>query len=306
MRHTKQILTGLNHLDYEHPFDQKALRALENTPGLKLVGNFITKNTIEKVYTVQYTGSSIKVNRTNYPSIYEYLQYACQVLDVKNVPDLYVQWGYDINACTIGAEHPMIVLNSGLIDLCTDDEIMFVIGHELGHIKSNHMLYHMMCQVINSIIGQIPFGGVAAAPIQYALWHWNRMSEYTADRAGLLCCQNKEAANSAFMKMSGAPIKEHSHLDYHTFLEQAKEFCDLDYDGLTRFFKYITIADDTHPWTVLRAAALMNWIVEGGYGRFVRAIPTPTTRPVLPSITHRGLSSSQSRALDDIAQKWRK
>ena len=31
---------------------------------------------------------------------------------------------------------------------CDDDEIMFVIGHELGHVKSNHMLYHMMAQAL--------------------------------------------------------------------------------------------------------------------------------------------------------------
>ena len=71
---------------------------------------------------------------------------------MKKVPDLYIQWGYDINACTVGAENPIIILNSGLIDLCDDDEIMFVIGHECGHVKSNHMLYHMMGQVINYIL----------------------------------------------------------------------------------------------------------------------------------------------------------
>ena len=151
----KKILKGLSHEQYEHPFDQKALAALEKTPGLELVGKFITKHTVERIYTVQYTGSHLKVTKDNYPKIYEYLQYACKVLDVKNVPELYIEWGYDINACTVGADNPIIVLHSGLIDLCDDDEIMFIIGHELGHIKSNHMLYHMMAQVINLIINQI-------------------------------------------------------------------------------------------------------------------------------------------------------
>lgn len=39
----KQILKGLDHSQYEHPFDQKALTALKKTPGLKVVGDFITK-----------------------------------------------------------------------------------------------------------------------------------------------------------------------------------------------------------------------------------------------------------------------
>lgn len=269
MIHNKKILTGLDHSAYEHPFDQKALEALENTPGLSMVGKFITKNMVERVYTVQYTGSHLKVTPDNYPKIYEYLQYACQILDVKKIPELYIQWGYNINACTVGSENPIIVLESGLIDLCDDDEIMFVLGHELGHVKSNHMLYHMMAQVINYIIDAIPFGNIAAAPIQYALYYWNRMSEFTADRAGLLCCQNKEAAIRSFMKMSGMPMSQFKEMNFSTFIQQARDFKQLDYEGLNKIIKLISIADSSHPWTVMRAAELLNWVNQGGYSNFI-------------------------------------
>lgn len=260
---------GLDHSQYEHPFDQKALRTLEATPGLNLIGKFITKHMVERVYTVQYTGSNLKVTSENYPKIYEYLYYACQILDLQQVPDLYLQWGYDINACTVGSEHPIVILNSGLIDLCDDDEIMFIIGHECGHIKSNHMLYHMMAQVINFIIDSIPFGSIAAAPLQYALYYWDRMSEFTADRAGLLSCQNKEAAIRAFMKMAGMPIKQYNNMNYQTFIQQAGDFKQLDYEAMNKVIKFISIADASHPWTVMRAAELLNWINDGDYSRFV-------------------------------------
>ena len=146
---------------------------------------------------------------------------------------------------------------------------MFVIGHELGHVKSNHMLYHMMAQVINLIIDSIPFGTIAAAPLQYALYYWDRMSEFTADRAGLLCCQNKEAAIRAFMKMAGIPIQQFKDMKYHTFIQQAKDFKKLDYDGLNKLIKLISIADASHPWTVMRAAELLNWIESGDFSRFL-------------------------------------
>lgn len=269
MKYNKRILTGLDHTLYEHPFDRKALAALEKTPGLGLVGKYITKHTVEKIYTVQYTGSHLKVTKDNYPKIYEYLQYAAQILDVKNVPDLYVEWRYDINATTVGAENPIIVLTSGLIDLCDDDEIMFIIGHELGHVKSNHMLYHMMAQVINFIIDSIPFGSIAAAPIQYALYYWDRMSEFTADRAGLLCCQSRDAAISAFIKMAGMPIKQFQNLSLDAFIQQAHDFKQLDYEGMNKVIKFISIADSTHPWTVMRAAELLNWMESGEYMKYV-------------------------------------
>ena len=256
----KKILKGLDHSQYEHPFDQKALSALQSTPGVDLVGNFITKHTIEKIYTVQYTGSNLKVTSENYPKIYEYLQYACQILDLPKVPELYIEWGYSINAFTVGSENPIIVLNSGLIDLCDDDEIMFIIGHECGHIKSNHMLYHMMAQVINICIDSIPFGSIAAAPLQYALYYWDRMSEITADRAGLLCCQNKSAAIRAFMKMAGLPIRNYENINHKSFIAQASDFKSLDYEALNKVIKFISIADNSHPWTVMRAAELLTWV----------------------------------------------
>ena len=191
---------------------------------------------------------------------YEYLEYACQILDMPKVPELYIQWGYNINAFTVGSENPIIVLNSGLIDMCDDDEIMFIIGHELGHIKSNHMLYHMMASVINMAIESIPGGNLIAAPLQYALYYWNRMSEFTADRAGLLCCQNKDAAIRMFMKMAGMPLKEFNNVNYQSFIKQASEFKMLDEDGMSKLIKFISIANDSHPWTVMRAAELLNWM----------------------------------------------
>lgn len=260
MIRNKKILTGLDHTQYEHPFDKAALSTLESTPGLSHVGNFITRNTIEKIYTVQHTGSGLKVTKDSYPKIYEYLEYACLILDIKKVPDLYLQWSYNINAMTVGSENPIIVINSGLIDLCDDDEIMFIIGHECGHIKSNHMLYHMMAQVVNMCVSMIPFGDIAAAPIQYALYYWDRMSEYTADRAGLLCCQKPTTCIRTLAKMAGTPISNFNNIDINSFIKQAQDFKGLDYEVLNKAIKLIAIADNSHPWTVMRAAQLIEWL----------------------------------------------
>ena len=259
----KKYLYGLDHIEYEHPFDRKALSALESTPGLGVLGKFVTKNTIEKMYTIQYTGSAVKVTQTNYPRLYEYLEYACQILDLPYLPELYVQWGYDINACTIGAENPIIVLNSGLIDLCDDDEILFIIGHECGHIKSNHMLYHMIAQVINYVIDQIPGGTLVAAPLQYDLFYWSRMSEFTADRAGLLCCQNMKAVARAFIKMSGLPINHYGGIDEKSFIEQAKDFEQLEYESMNKIIKFLLTLGQDHPWTVMRTGQLIDWVNSG-------------------------------------------
>lgn len=260
MKRNKKILKGLSAAQYEHPFDKAALSTLKRTPGLTQLGNYINSHTIERLYTIQHTGSGLKITKESYPELYEYMEYACEILDVDKVPDFYLQWNYDINGITIGSENPIIVLNSGVFDLCDDDEIMFIIGHELGHIKSKHTLYHMMAQVIGMVIDLVPFGNIASAPFQYALYYWNRMSEFTCDRAGLLCCQNKQAAVKAFMKMAGMPIKLFDKMNTESFIEQARNFKMLDYSALNTTIKTIAIADDTHPWTVMRASELLKWI----------------------------------------------
>lgn len=53
MEYNKRALPRLDHTSYEHPFDRKALNALERTPGLTVAGKYVTKQTIERVYTVQ-------------------------------------------------------------------------------------------------------------------------------------------------------------------------------------------------------------------------------------------------------------
>lgn len=265
----KQLLKGLDHSLYEHPFDKAALEKLEKVSFLKKAIAWITENTIERVYTIQYTGSNLKITADNYPRIYGLFTEGCKILDIQSVPDLYMQWGYDINACTIGAKKPIVVINSGLFDLCDEDEILFVLGHELGHIKSNHMLYHMMAQLVDLIIQEIPGAALISSGFKYSLCYWDRMSELTADRAGLLCCQNKDASVRAFIKIAGLPIKEYQNISCESFIRQARDFKMLDFEGMNKFVKLFCIADESHPWTVMRAAELLNWEDSGSYENIV-------------------------------------
>lgn len=131
------------------------------------------------------------------------------------------------------------------------------------------MLYHLMAQVINWGIDTIPGGSLVASGLQFALYYWSRMSEFTADRAGLMCCQDTDAMTRAFIKMAGLPIKEFNNIRPETFIQQARDFKMLDYEGMNKVVKFLSIADETHPWTVMRSAELLKWIDSGEYGRFV-------------------------------------
>ncbi|MCR4441522.1 MAG: M48 family metallopeptidase [Peptococcaceae bacterium] len=190
------------------------------------------------------------------------------------------KWDYQINAMTMGVEKPLVVLFSGCVDLMNRNELLFIIGHELGHIKSRHVLYHQMAKVIpilGEIIGKatLGVGELFSAGLQLALLHWARMSEFTADRAGLLTCQSIDDAVSAFIKMAGVPLKYYNSLVVEEFIQQSREFEGYDYDTLDRIAKFLVIASQNHPWTVMRSAELLKWMDTSEYLDIISGKPTP-------------------------------
>jgi Zn-dependent protease with chaperone function len=266
----RKKLYQLHPREYEHGFDRKALETLEETPGLERFARKFNKHAIERDSKLIFTGSTIKVTESNFTDIDRLLKEACANLHLTQIPDLYIQWGAQINAFTTGSENPIIVLNSGTVDLLSSEELLYVIGHEVGHIKSGHMLYHQMAMIIphiGELFGSVAFGmaKVAIKGFRYPLIHWSRMSELSADRAGLLACQNNEAVLSTLMKMSGVPQKYFNQINTADFIKQAREFKDYDYNSLDRLDKILLILDEKHPWTVMRAAEILKWVESGKY-----------------------------------------
>lgn len=269
----RKILYGLDAKLYEHNFDKMALKTLKALPGFDTVANFFLNWTYIKWHVIELQGSNFLVTRESCPELYDVVHDVADTLDVRPLPRFYTQWGYDINGYTTGfKEDTLLVLNSGTVDLLTEDELRYVAGHEVGHVKSGHVLYHTMGELFNTAINQIPLVSSLTTPIYYALLYWIRMSEFTADRAGLLACQNIDAAISAIIKMSGLPLKYFEKMDKEAFIKQATEFRG-SFSGFTdNVIKTITIAGSTHPWTVLRAAELLAWYDSGEYQRIIDGV----------------------------------
>lgn len=270
----KVILKGLDSRDYEHPLDKKALNALEGTPGLEILVKKFNEYALEKISKVQYTGSNIKVNAKNFPDINRVFLKTCEILDMPFVPDLYLMWDYRINAMTMGVEKPIVILFSGCIDLMSENELMFIMGHELGHIKSRHVLYHQMAKVIpmlGKLVGKatLGIGELLSMGLELALLHWARMSEFTADRAGLLACQSGDDAVTSFVKMAGVPLKYYNSLVVEEFIQQSRDFEEYDLTTSDRIAKILVIAGQSHPWTVMRSSELLKWTDTDAYQNII-------------------------------------
>ncbi|MDH7511261.1 MAG: M48 family metallopeptidase [Methanolinea sp.] len=272
----RQKIANLHDDEYEHPFDHKALEALEKTPMLDTTIKKVWERVGEDFLRVYYTGSSLRITEKNYPDLMALHREAYDILNMTGSIGFYMAQDPYPNAFTIGVTNPVIVLTTKLVDLMQPDEILFVIGHEMGHIKSRHMLYQQTAEILTmlgSVVGDLTLGvgNLVTYGVRVPLLYWSRMAEFTADRAGLLACQDISVATSVNMKFAGIPEKYCDNPPVETFLEQAEEFKNLNEDTLNKTFRLVLEANPffgmTHPWTVLRAAELLKWQESGGYGR---------------------------------------
>jgi Zn-dependent protease with chaperone function len=189
------------------------------------------------------------------------------VLDAPAKPELYVIQSSESNAYTLGMDRPFIVITSGLYELMTHEELRFVVGHELGHALSGHAVYRTMMMHLMRLarsFGFMPIGGWALRAIVAALLEWQRKSELSGDRAGLLCGQDLDAAIRVEMKLAGGSRLD--KLDSEAFLAQAAEY-DRSGDMRDGVLKLLNLELQTHPFSVLRAAALTKWVDTGDYGK---------------------------------------
>jgi Zn-dependent protease with chaperone function len=276
----KQLKTfpGLDPLEFQHPHDAAATDALRAVPGLDVVIAKVLEYGLEKLAYLENIADNVRVTNRMLPRLHKYLGWGCKILDLDE-PELYVTLDPTPNAYTFGHKKPFIVLTSGLVDLLGDEELLFVIGHELGHIKSGHVLYTILARNIATIIAAIGqatlgIGALLGQGLVVALHDWYRKAELTADRAGLLCVQDLDPCVNVFMKLAGGGGRLWAEMDRHEFLHQIDAYDEEDRSTLGRAYKTWITAWRTHPFPILRAKELRDWFDEG-YADLItpRALP---------------------------------
>ncbi|MER6129083.1 M48 family metallopeptidase [Streptomyces sp. NPDC001795] len=261
---------GISSEAYEHPLAQAALSTVRKAKGFDLVLKKAVGTTTEAIVRMHHLASAVKVGDTQFRRLHAVMTEAVHTMDVADPPQLYVNRSVGFNAMTIGFDKPFIVLGSDLIDDMSDDEVRFVIGHELGHAMSGHALYESLAWFLASVgasgLSGVPGGALVVKGIELALQDWARKSELSGDRAGLLVGQDLEVAVRTLMKLAGG--KQTEEMNPRAFLEQAAEFEDGTTGLRNRIVKWLMPSSD-HPLLVVRAAELDRWVRDGEYGRIV-------------------------------------
>ncbi|OBQ08317.1 MAG: peptidase M48 [Anabaena sp. LE011-02] len=281
---TKKILTGLTSQTYEHPFDKKALASLQNMPGLSPLLKKVNEYGIDRLLRLQSIASEIRVTPRNFPQLYQPLLEACQILDVTTIPELYLFRGTGhIQTYIIGVEKPIVGINIEAMEWLNYDELLFIFGYEIARIKSQHMIYHQMSIVMPVLkiwisSTTLGLGGLIASGVELALYNWVMMAKFTADRAGLLACQDIDVATTALMKLAGLPEEYLTPHVIEDFLIQSREFAANSVDGLDQVTKILSYSDSNLSWLVMRTGELLKWVDSGEYNHVLQGENVNTSK----------------------------
>ena len=261
-------LTGISSRAYEHPADRSALVALRKLSGFdtllrKLFGLFN-----ERAFRLTYLAGAVRVSERQFPHIYELVRDGSYILDLDEVPEVYVTQNPLVNAMALGRDKPFIVITTGMVNLYDPEELRWVVGHELGHILSGHVVYRTMLLILLRLAARVAFLPITLGlgAIIWGLEEWFRKSELSCDRAGLLAGQDVDAARRALMKLAGGA--QLSELNPDAFREQAHEY-DAVPDLRDSVLKILQLQGNTHPFAVVRFAELDYWATHGEYERIL-------------------------------------
>ncbi|HLJ45921.1 MAG TPA: M48 family metallopeptidase [Bryobacteraceae bacterium] len=257
------LYPDISYKAFVYPGDEEALAALKSIPGASQLLTYLQENFSEELIFLQNNQQMIRASYHNYASLYKLLERCCEILSLP-VPELYLTTNPTLNAYTVGTRRTCIVLHSELIETMTLDELTFVIGHELGHIKCSHGLYRMLgdlliryWDLLSSVI-TVPGLGMLRVPMLLAYWEWFRRAELTCDRAGLMCVQDREVGLRALSKLAGKVAGYEDEFSTDAALKQAEAKKEVK-NKLVLLVSILEAAQNTHPFVPTRLKHLAEF-----------------------------------------------
>lgn len=202
------------------------------------------------VLRMQLLAESLKVNADITPKIYSIVSKVVKTLELDEYKvECFIQNSSDIkaNCFSVDLETVTISISSGLINLLDDNELAFVVGHEIGH----YLLGHLRRNINQHEEDSDAFNRLNLTRMQQGC-------EISADRVGLLCCKSVDIALKTIVKTVSGLSSEHITSNFQSFLHQLKS---LDYS-------FLQVNETTHPIFPVRARALLLFSMSDVFYKF--------------------------------------
>jgi Zn-dependent protease with chaperone function len=268
------LLADISYKSFTYPGDEEALAAMKAIPGAAPLLTYLQQNFNEQLVFLSNNDQMVRAGRHNFPSLYALLERCCEVLSCP-VPELYITTSPIVNAYTQGQRRTCIVLHSALINTLSVDELSFVIGHEIGHIKCAHGLYRLLGNILmqywDLLVSVIPVPGLGLLriPLLLAYWEWYRRAEFTCDRAGLLCVQDIEPCLTGLGRLAGTARDYKDEFDVDATIRQVEAHKEVK-NKLVVLVSIWESMQNTHPFVPARLKQLKKWAASEEYAEILR------------------------------------
>lgn len=191
--------------------------------------------------------TSVKLSHRMAPDLHRIAKECVEKLDVDIPMELYAYNSPQFNAACVKPEDGklFIMFSSSLLDAFDNDELKFVMGHELGHFIFDH---HAIP------VGHLLSGRSPIKPdLALRLTSWSRYAEFSSDRAGAYCVGDFNAVARSLFKLASGVTSGIVKFDLKEFINQVDEM-QLEEDNQNRSSSQDWFM--THPFSPLRVKAL--------------------------------------------------
>ena len=265
---------------YTHESDRAARNTLEAIPGFTLLTKGFMSVWNERQEKILNMSTRIRLGENQMRKYHDMLPPVCEKLGIA-VPDLYLERNVNPNAYTYGDTAPFIVITSGLLQALPDELIPTVLAHECGHIACRHALYLTMGRTVLSGASAamsvfMKFGSLLSVPLQVAFYYWMRCSEFSADRAAVLCDGSPEKMQEVCMRLAGWDKDNTAGANIEAFLAQAGDYREMiSGNAWNKTLEFMVLSGASHPLMAVRAAECGEWAKSEPFDRILHNLPDP-------------------------------
>jgi uncharacterized tellurite resistance protein B-like protein len=241
---------------------------------------------------------ALRLTRSMAPEIAETLTHCRDVLGYQRKVEVYVRAdaAFQASAMRCDGSPDIITLSSRVLEVFAPDELRFVIGHELGHLVFDHFRFPMPALAkIEDMAGPM-----VSRRNGLRLYLWARAAEHSADRAGLVCAGDPEAAARGFFKLASGLSSPRVSADLEAYARQVESLASApearqkprdDDDTLDCF--------STHPYSPLRVRAVVAYSRSDQYKALTGFGPGDLQLEAVEEVVERDLALMEPSYLEE-------
>lgn len=200
------VFKGLKPEEFTHPSEDGIKKALNSSKDCQKILSALSGTVTAYTFT-QRVGVYVMLSPATAPKLFHILKDVCRILDVENVPDLYITHFYGQLLLPCGNSELYLLIGDYTAEHYDEDMLYYLFGNAIAMIKADHV-------TVTNIAAYMSVNLYTLLP-NLLIKQYLHVADATSDRGGLLACQSLSAAARCHFTELGMPMEMASRLFQH-------------------------------------------------------------------------------------------